>query len=388
MSDDRRMSDLLSRFGVGEKLRIHGLPWATWIPTLSMRLRKTVALSPSSRAGNDASNEDRSETIPGARMVTARTRRLYQQRSRRPVFRGQFVPGPGFETGKALDVLHASPISRYATLTMLLSLYNMWLWTGVFIVVFAVAESFFPRRTQYKFFSLTTFSELSNGLIFFYASVGIYWLASSFIEPWLWQQVAAAGYPRLRYNLQLLGGFGIPAQAFILLIVLDFGEWFVHGLMHRVPWLWTFHKSHHSIRSDEMRALAGYRFHWFETVVYRSILYLPLIVFAVSPVALFWLRTFTLFTGFFTHANLNIDLGPLKYILNTPRMHRWHHDYELRAGKTWNFGVRLSVWDWIFRTAYLPPGDVAPDRLGFAGEQKMLNNAIGHQLYPLVRRRG
>ena len=37
--------------------------------------------------------------------------------------------------------------------------------------------------------------------------------------------------------------------------------------------------------------------------------------------------------GDFNHANLDVELGPLGYVLNSPRMHLWHHD-QSNAGAT------------------------------------------------------
>jgi len=47
-----------------------------------------------------------------------------------------------------------------------------------------------------------------------------------------------------------------------------------HNLLHRVPWLWTFHKVHHSITT--MDWIGNWRFHWMEIVVYKTLQWLPL----------------------------------------------------------------------------------------------------------------
>jgi sterol desaturase/sphingolipid hydroxylase (fatty acid hydroxylase superfamily) len=56
------------------------------------------------------------------------------------------------------------------------------------------------------------------------------------------------------------------------------------------------------------------------------------------------------------HANLGWDYGPLEYVLNNPKMHIWHHAKELPAEhqKGANFGLSLSVWDYLFGTNYIP----------------------------------
>ena len=58
--------------------------------------------------------------------------------------------------------------------------------------------------------------------------------------------------------------------------------------------------------------------------------------------------------GHLNHSNINISYGPLKYILNSPTMHIWHHAKTLPVATGVNFGISLSLWDYLFGTAYLP----------------------------------
>ena len=46
--------------------------------------------------------------------------------------------------------------------------------------------------------------------------------------------------------------------------------------------------------------------------------------------------------GDLNHANLNVGLGPLGYVLNSPRMHLWHHDQSDEGGAAKNFGDRAE----------------------------------------------
>ena len=36
-------------------------------------------------------------------------------------------------------------------------------------------------------------------------------------------------------------------QFIVALFVIDFLHWCIHNLLHRVPWLWSFHRVHHTI---------------------------------------------------------------------------------------------------------------------------------------------
>ena len=173
------------------------------------------------------------------------------------------------------------------------------------------------------------------------------------------------------------------AQFLSFLVFADLLQWCIHNLLHRVPWLWTFHKVHHSITT--MDWIGNWRFHWAEIVVYKSLQWLPLVWLNASPEAVFAVAVVTTVWGDFNHANLAVGLGPLGYVLNSPRMHLWHHDQSSEGGVAKNFGIVLSVWDFIFGTAYWPR-DRSPERLGYPGMQEMPMSFPGQVLWPLTRR--
>jgi sterol desaturase/sphingolipid hydroxylase (fatty acid hydroxylase superfamily) len=68
------------------------------------------------------------------------------------------------------------------------------------------------------------------------------------------------------------------------------------------------------------------------------------------------LHIVTIVLGHINHSNVKITYGPLKYLINNPVMHLWHHAKELPAGNTKgvNYGISLSLWDYLFGTAYIP----------------------------------
>ena len=66
----------------------------------------------------------------------------------------------------------------------------------------------------------------------------------------------------------------IWGQLLIMFVIADFVQWNVHRMLHRAPWLWKFHKVHHSVK--QMGFAAQFRFHFMETIVYKSIQYIPL----------------------------------------------------------------------------------------------------------------
>jgi len=174
----------------------------------------------------------------------------------------------------------------------------------------------------------------------------------------------------------------LAAQFAALLVLADFLQWCIHNLLHRVPVLWTFHKVHHSIAT--MDWIGNWRFHWAEILVYKSLQWLPLAWLGASPRAVFAVAVVTTLWGDFNHANLDVGLGPLGYVLNNPRMHLWHHDQSSEGGVAKNFGVVFSLWDFVFGTAHWPR-DRSPENLGYPGDAEMPKGLLGQLAWPLSR---
>ncbi len=208
-----------------------------------------------------------------------------------------------------------------------------------------------------------------------------------------------------------------PLWAILLVgfVVRDFVQWWTHRLLHRVSWLWEFHKVHHSV--EQMGFAAHLRYHWMETIVYRTIEYLPLALLGIGLHDFFIIHIFTLAVGHFNHSNITVSpyvsggvigglvglliacsvadiaivhspslikqlaivtsaagigslvLGPwMRVLFNSPEMHLYHHAHALPESHRYgvNFGLTLAIWDYIWGTAHLPEqsGNV---RLGFEG---------------------
>ncbi|MCH3881859.1 MULTISPECIES: sterol desaturase family protein [Tenacibaculum] len=180
--------------------------------------------------------------------------------------------------------------------------------------------------------------------------------------------------------------FPIWLRLFVFFIIIDFVQWFTHTLLHKYEFLWNFHKVHHSVK--EMGFAAHLRYHWMEPVLYNSMKYIPLAImggFTAQDVAI--VHFFNITIGHLNHANINWDYGFLKYILNNPKMHIWHHAKELPEGRKngVNFGITLSIWDYIFKTNYIPHSgrDI---ELGFEGEEDFPKDFIHQEMYPLGKK--
>ena len=169
-------------------------------------------------------------------------------------------------------------------------------------------------------------------------------------------------------------------QLVVFFIVLDFVQWFTHILLHKLPFLWQFHKVHHSVK--EMGFAAHLRYHWMENILYK-----PLKTFGVmllggfEPEQAYIVHFIAITIGHFNHSNIKITWGPLKYIINNPVMHLYHHSYTIPEGKYGvNFGISLSLWDYLFKTDYIPE-DSGDLKLGFPGDEKLPKHFLGQFLH-------
>ncbi len=171
----------------------------------------------------------------------------------------------------------------------------------------------------------------------------------------------------------------------LMLVIQDFTHWNIHRSLHKTPFLWRFHKVHHSVK--QMGFAAHLRFHWMESIIYKSITFIPLFFIGFGIEDFFYLHIFTITWGHFNHANINIPLGPLKYVFNSPQMHIWHHVKTLPTTHQngVNFGLTLSIWDYIFNTKFIPC-DGEKIELGFKKDELYPKGFIG-QIVDAFRRK-
>ena len=169
-------------------------------------------------------------------------------------------------------------------------------------------------------------------------------------------------------------------QLLVFFIILDFVQWFTHVLLHKYPFLWKFHKVHHSVK--EMGFAAHLRYHWMENVFYKPLkTFGVMIIGGFEPEQAYIIHFITIAIGHLNHANIKITWGPLKYVFNNPVMHLYHHAFILPKGKNGvNYGISLSLWDYIFKTNYIPE-DSGTIEIGFKGDDVFPHDFIGQNTY-------
>ena len=249
--------------------------------------------------------------------------------------------------------------------------YKNYFWGLIFIslVVWGL-EIIFPWRKNQKIFRkdfwLDAFYMFFNFFIFSLIISGFYKLIGNIFKQY--------GVSIKSLTLIDIQNFSPIEQLLFFFVISDFFQWFTHVLLHRIPFLWKFHQIHHSVK--EMGFAAHLRYHWMENILYKPLKTLAIMLLGgFEPEQAYIVHFIAITIGHINHANLKITWGPFKYVFNNPVMHLYHHSYELPKHKKYgmNYGISLSIWDYIFKTHYIPEVDKNL-KLGFKGDDKIPNS--------------
>ncbi|MEM6799738.1 MAG: sterol desaturase family protein, partial [Planctomycetota bacterium] len=150
----------------------------------------------------------------------------------------------------------------------------------------------------------------------------------------------------------LLWLLDLPNQGRLAVGVVLFDLWMYwwHRMNHAVPFLWRFHRMHHS--DPAMDASSAVRFHPGEIFLsgLARLIVLPLI--GMPLMVLLVYEAILLPVILFHHANIRLprwlDFGLFRAgLLVTPAMHRVHHS-RVREETNSNYGSVLPLWDRLF----------------------------------------
>lgn len=163
----------------------------------------------------------------------------------------------------------------------------------------------------------------------------------------LWA-LAANWASRSGFGLLNWTGASVLWHALAAVLALDFWTYWWHRMNHRLPFLWRFHRAHHS--DAQMDVTTASRFHIGE-ILFSNCLRIPLILLlGIHLWEIVLYETALLAVIQFHHAN--IGLPPrldqlLRCFIVTPDMHKVHHS-RLQPETDSNYSSLLSVWDRIF----------------------------------------
>jgi sterol desaturase/sphingolipid hydroxylase (fatty acid hydroxylase superfamily) len=156
-----------------------------------------------------------------------------------------------------------------------------------------------------------------------------------------------------RYSIGLLNLLPGPAwlEWPIAFLLYDLWMYMIHRINHAIPFLWRFHRIHHTDRAVDVTT--AFRFHAGEQLISAllfRILIVPLLGLSVAQILLYEIcsRPVVLFH----HSNLS---WPEKYdrlmrwLIVSPNMHRVHHSQAVAETNS-NYASFFSFWDRLART--------------------------------------
>lgn len=150
----------------------------------------------------------------------------------------------------------------------------------------------------------------------------------------------------------------LAAQAVAMVLAVDFLRYWLHRACHTYGPLWRLHEVHHS--PDILYTLNVGRFHPLEKALHFSLDTVPFLLLGVRPEVIAAYFLLYSVNGFFQHSNLRLRYGWLNYVVGSAETHRWHHARDPKTAFS-NFGNTTIVWDLLFRTWHLPPGESVGD---------------------------
>ena len=216
-------------------------------------------------------------------------------------------------------------------------------------------------NTLYCLFGLLIYGDLAT--VYIRAGVGV-----------LFQHGAPGVMRAILAGYGPVGRLPLIAQAVVILLSLDFVQYWLHRLFHGRT-LWPFHAVHHS--AEVLDWSTTYRIHPVNQVIYGAGALAFIRLFGFSPAAFAIIAPFNLVIGPLVHANLNWTFGPFRYLVVSPVYHRWHHSKDL-AARDRNFAPTFPVWDLMFGTYHMRRG-VLPDDYGVEGVPA---HFVGQLVYP------
>lgn len=126
---------------------------------------------------------------------------------------------------------------------------------------------------------------------------------------------------------------------------LDLFAYFSHVTMHKIPFLWRFHRMHHA--DNEVDVTTAFREHPGETLWRVSWHIAAVIAFGTPMWVLMTYLTLSAFNAQLEHANIRVPRRLdrlLRIVFVTPNMHKVHHARELPETDM-NYSNLLTIWD-------------------------------------------
>lgn len=198
--------------------------------------------------------------------------------------------------------------------------YQTWLACGasfLFLqVIFWPMEKIFAANPEQKIFRSGWFTDVC----FF---IGQYVLWSSFVTAVLWYGKSGIDFFVPDGLRRILGVQPLWLQITEVVVLSDLFIYWAHRFQHHNPFLWRFHKVHHS--AEHLDWLAAHREHPLDSIYTIGIINLPAFIMNFELSLIVGLIAFRGIWAIYIHSNVRLPIGKLRILIGAPELHHWHH---------------------------------------------------------------
>lgn len=153
----------------------------------------------------------------------------------------------------------------------------------------------------------------------------------------------------------------LPLQAALYPLVTDFWFYWYHRLMHDVPFLWSFHRTHHLTKHPNalLTLFADTEQEIFDIAVIPTLAYFTMKAMGLEMgfYAYYFCHGYVWFTELLGHSGLRVHLyaaSPISGVLSYFGLELALEDHDLHHRTGWksshNYGKQSRMWDVIFGT--------------------------------------
>jgi len=215
------------------------------------------------------------------------------------------------------------------------------------------AERFIPYRSDWQPRSADLLDDaLFLMLVQLLLPLALAWTVAWLAQSWIAEHSASlALWPN---------EWPIVVQLAAKIVVGDFFRYWLHRAAHTWTPLWRLHAVHHA--PEKLYTTNVFRFHPAEKALQFLCDTLPFMLVGIGPEVLAYYFVFYAVSGLLQHANCDLRLGWLNYVVSGPEVHRWHHSRHVTESNH-NYAHSFVVWDLLFGT-YFRPRDRAVEDLG------------------------
>ncbi|TRZ52444.1 sterol desaturase family protein [bacterium] len=140
----------------------------------------------------------------------------------------------------------------------------------------------------------------------------------------------------------------IPTKVFLSFVLFDLMLYWLHVARHKCPFLWNFHKVHHS--DLDMNTTTALRLHIMEVLLTTAAKAIFIIIAGIPSLLIAFNEIVITAIVMMNHSNVLLCKEKLiAFVFIVPSRHVVHHSSYWKEHES-NFGFALSFWDRIFGT--------------------------------------